>query len=73
MTQTRSKFCGSTELDERSIKMKHLSTIIQAIGFCLLFLGGGAMDSASVFLPIVAMFSGVGIFAIGGQLREAWI
>ena len=52
--------------------MKHLSTFIQAIGFCLLFLGWGAMDSASVFLPIVAMFSGVGIFAIGGQLREAW-
>lgn len=52
--------------------MKHLSTIIQAIGFCLLFLGWGAMDSASVFLPIVAMFSGVGIFAIGGQLREVW-
>ena len=37
-----------------------------------IILGAVLKTTASVFLPIVAMFSGVGIFAIGGQLREAW-
>lgn len=40
------------------------------IGFALLGLGGGTMDSASVVIPIIIAFVGLGIIVIGSTMEE---
>ena len=44
---------------------ERLARVIEGIGVCLLFLGVAAMDSPSVFAPLVMIFGGLGIALAG--------
>lgn len=48
--------------------MKHFIRGFMGIGFIAMLLGMGAMDSASVLVPICVMSLGIGMLAFGGYL-----
>lgn len=50
--------------------MKATAKIMEFIGIVLLFIGGGAMDSASMVVPMVMAFVGMGIAFAGAALDE---
>ncbi len=48
--------------------MKILIRVIMLIGFLLILVGAGGMDSESVIIPLLMTALGVGMFAFGGYL-----
>ena len=50
--------------------MRGLFKATKYIGFALLGIGGGAMDSASMMLHILVAFMGVGMIVIGSITEE---
>lgn len=52
--------------------MKKLFRVIYAVGFLMLIIGAGAMDSESVVVPMVMTFSGVAITVTGAYMEEAY-
>jgi hypothetical protein len=51
--------------------MRIFAKIAEALGITLLFLGVGAMDSASLVLPVVMTLAGLGIAFGGVTIEEA--
>lgn len=52
--------------------MKTISNILKGLGIIGLFVGGSAMDSASLLLPAVLAFAGVGLMYLGAQIEEVY-
>lgn len=52
--------------------MKGLFKAMQAIGITLVLVGGAGMDSASIVVPVIMAFGGLGIMAAGRGLEDAY-
>lgn len=52
--------------------MKIFTKALMYIGFALMLLGMGSMDSASMIVPVCLLFAGLGMFAFGGHLSEVY-
>ncbi len=52
--------------------MKRLFKIISGMGFTTMLIGLGMMDSASVVLPIVMIFAGLGAFYLGARMEDEY-
>ena len=52
--------------------MKRLFKIISGMGFTTMLIGMGMMDSASVALPIVMIFAGIGAFYLGAKMEDEY-
>ena len=52
--------------------MKHLGHIGEGIGFVMILLGGGAMDSASLIAPIAIVLGGVVLMLAGASIEEGF-
>lgn len=52
--------------------MKKISRTIFAVGFFMLLIGAGAMDSESVVVPMVMTFSGLAIAVTGAYMEDAY-
>lgn len=50
--------------------MKILARLMASFGFCLILIGGSAMDSTSLFAPIVMILCGIGLMWNGLALEE---
>lgn len=50
--------------------MKVLLKSVQCIGFVLLGIGGGAMDSTSIVIPMIMAFVGLGMTIAGLKMEE---
>ena len=48
--------------------MKYLIKGFMGIGFAIMFIGLGCMDSASIVIPAFLLFLGLGMFAFGGYM-----
>jgi len=48
--------------------MKILIRSFMSIGFLIMLVGAGAMDSESVIVPLLMTFLGVGMVAFGGYI-----
>lgn len=58
-------------MKDKEVKMRIFAKIAEALGITLLFLGVGAMDSASLVLPVVMTLAGLGIAFGGVTIEEA--
>lgn len=47
-----------------------MTKVIECIGLIIMFAGGGAMDSTSLWVPLIMAFAGLGIFLGGCYLDE---
>lgn len=47
-----------------------MTKVIEFLGLMIMFAGGGAMDSASLWVPLIMAFAGLGIFLGGCYLDE---
>ena len=54
--------------------MKWFIRAFMAIGFSVMLIGMGAMDSESVIVPLCMTFLGIGMMAFGGYVDDwyAW-
>lgn len=52
--------------------MKHLGHIGEGLGFVLILIGGGAMDSASLIAPIAIILGGVALMLAGASIEEGF-
>ena len=52
--------------------MKILTRGLIGVGFILMMLGGAGMDSASLVVPMIMAFSGVGMLVAGGSIEELY-
>ena len=52
--------------------MKTISNILKGLGISMLFIGGSAMDSASLVVPFVIAFAGIGFMYLGVQIEEVY-
>ena len=52
--------------------MKRFFKIISGMGFTTMFIGLGMMDSASIALPIVMIFAGLGAFYLGARMEDEY-
>lgn len=50
--------------------MKILARVMASMGFCFVLIGGGAMDSASVVVPIIVILCGIIMMWNGITLEE---
>lgn len=50
--------------------MKILARVMASMGFCFVLIGGGAMDSTSVTVPIVVVLCGIVMMWNGISLEE---
>lgn len=52
--------------------MRIFSRVLEGIGFVMLMLGGAGMDNASLILPVIIVFSGIGVMTAGWRLDEEY-
>lgn len=50
--------------------MKRVLSVLEGIGFILMMIGMGSMDSASVVIPMVLTFGGIGMMCAGSRLED---
>ena len=50
--------------------MKTLARVMASMGFCFILIGGGAMDSSSVVVPIIVILCGIVMMWNGITLEE---
>ena len=50
--------------------MKRLASIAECIGFLIILIGGSAMDSNNLTLPIVTVLVGVALLWTGASMEE---
>lgn len=53
--------------------MKRVFTVLKSIGFIAVVIGVGAMDSASIFLPTVIAFTGLGLYAFADYVEDWFV
>lgn len=47
-----------------------MTRVIEFVGLMIMFAGGGAMDSTSLWVPLIMAFAGLGIYIGGYYLDE---
>ena len=47
-----------------------MTKVIEFIGILLMLMGGGAIDSTSMMIPMIMAFAGLGIFVGGCYLED---
>ena len=52
--------------------MKIITKIMQGAGITLVLIGGAGMDNASIMIPVIMAFSGLGILAAGWGIENAF-
>lgn len=52
--------------------MKRFFRAISGIGFVAVLIGGGAMSSPSLIVPIAIIFIGIGLYAFGTYMEEQY-
>lgn len=53
--------------------MRILGKGLMFIGVLSFFLGAGAMDSPSLFAPIVMILAGIGLIGVGNKIEKEFI
>lgn len=53
--------------------MRMITKLMKAIGMTLFFFGAGSMDSASLIIPAIMLFTGLAIFAYSAAREEGGI